>query len=108
MAVVLWCQPDGLWRWRWVRVTVDGTEETSLPSHMAFVDESEARQAAGEAYPSVPILREHTAAERKAKRRGRVRRLLAVVLVAVLVIQAMRRGPAREGSGPTETSTWPL
>lgn len=94
-AVLMWCQPDGLWRWRWVRFGQDGTEDTSLPSHQAYLGQDEARQKAAEAYPGLPI---HLVGpeRRGGGRRHRVRRLLCLALVAVLVVQALRGRAARQ------------
>jgi len=55
-VVLLWRQPDSLWRRSWSMRDEDGQEQQSLISNEAFEDRSEALSSAREAYPDVEVL----------------------------------------------------
>lgn len=55
-VVLLWRQPDGMWRWSWSLRDEDGGEERSFISNEAFDSRSEAISSAREAYPGVEVL----------------------------------------------------
>lgn len=98
--VLIWRQPDGLWRWCYTDPGPDGESEVTLLSHRAYDSRDEARSSARAAYPSVD-LREPPEQETPARPRRLALRLVVLVVLVVIVIRTLRSRPgSRSTAGP--------
>lgn len=94
-VVLLWRQPDGMWRWSWSLRAEDGDEVHSLISNEAFESPSEAVSSAREAYPGVEVLEVDADRPPPPARPRRVTTLgVLVALAGVLVVRRRRRASA--------------
>ncbi len=85
--VEVWRQPDGYWRWEYVRPADGSSGEVRLLANMAYEDREEACRSAAAAYAGVPI---HDAPRRGASGRGGARRMARAVLLAAVAVTVWR------------------
>src|SRR5689334_4168661 len=89
-VVLVWQQPDGLWRWRWQPHPGDDAAERdsgALVRFKAFDSAEEAEESARSAYPSVPI--HHLVGRR---RHWEPLRLVVVLALAGIAVMRNLRG----------------
>lgn len=94
-VLLVWQQPDDLWRWSWSLRDGDGREEQSLISNEAFESRSSAVHSAREAYPDVQMF--EVDAEPPSRRR-KFRVLLVAVAGATATLVVLRRRNGRSVS----------
>jgi hypothetical protein len=94
--VVVWPEPDGYWRWRYVGEDPDG-EEVELLSTVPTASREEAVASAEAAYPGLPVQvdgpedpAEPAAPGARGRRHGRPARRWPVLAVLVAGVSAAR------------------
>ncbi len=110
--IEVWRQPDGYWRWEYVRPAHGSFPEVRLLANMAYAEREEACHSAATSYAGVPIQdaphRSRRTGRGVARRAARAALLLAVAVTVwrlqrLLFRRAVRRAagaPARRRGGP--------
>lgn len=91
-VLLVWQQPDDLWRWCWSQRDGDGREEQTLISNEAFETRSSALESAREAYPDVQMFEVDADAPPPGRRRRRALVLALAAAAGAYVVRRRRAG----------------